>query len=254
MAKKIIIRLLLFIRLIKYVYNKYAVNNYSEKSYIPNSFDKFYQDEMNDCYNHFKKYFYSASFVPSENIRDFSIKTVMKEFPDFKEDKFYFLEFGVFKGSSTRNFAKILNLKKLYAFDSFYGLNENWVGQNGYFEKFNLEGKIPSLGKNVVAIKGWVEDTLDTFIDNHLKKIVNGGGGIIFIHLDLDTYGPTKFVLSKLKKYFIKNTIIIFDELYNYSGWKNGEYKALTETLKEGIDFKFISFSSNGQQAVIRII
>jgi hypothetical protein len=73
---------------------------------------------LNDCYNHLKKYFYSASFLPLENIKDFAIKMAIKNFSESKDDKFYFLEFGVFKGSSTRNFAKILHPKKLYAFDS----------------------------------------------------------------------------------------------------------------------------------------
>jgi hypothetical protein len=252
MVKRLVIRFLSFIRLLKFFYNKHGVNNYPKKPYILNSYDRFYQEEMNDCYNHFKKYFYTASFLPLENIRNFAIKMAMKEFPNFKDDKFYFLEFGVFQGSSTRNFAQIVKPKKIYAFDSLFGLSANWLGQNCNVEKFNLQGKIPVLGENVILIKGWVEDTLDDFINSHLEK--QGGAKIAFIHFDLDIYEPTKFALSKLKKYLTKNTIIIFDELYNYSGWKNGEYKALTEELKEGIDFKFISFSSNGQQAVIKII
>ena len=40
--------------------------------------------------------------------------------------------------------------------------------------------------------------------------------------MDMDTYNPTKFTLEKLKPYLVKNAIILFDELYNYPGWKMG--------------------------------
>lgn len=251
--KKIIIKILNTIKIIKLFYNKHVNqlgHDIPRKTYVKNSFDRFYEDEMDDCYKHFKKHFYDASFVPLENIKNFAIKEAVKEFPNYLDENFFFLEFGVWKGASTRNFAKIINPKKIYAFDSFYGLKDHWVGQNNNVEKFNLEGKIPSLGKNVVAIKGWIQDTLDKFILNYLDQEKK----IIFIHLDLDTYESTKFVLQKLKKYFTKNTVILFDELYNFSGWKVGEYKALKETLEEDFEYKFFAFSSNGQQAIIKII
>lgn len=69
----------------------------------------------------------------------------------------------------------------------------------------------------------------------------------------MDTYETTKFVLNKIKPYLIKNCIILFDELYNFPGWDVGEYKALTETFNES-EYKFIAFSSDGLQAVIKII
>ena len=69
----------------------------------------------------------------------------------------------------------------------------------------------------------------------------------------MDTYPSTKFVLEKLKPYMKNNCIIIFDEIYNFSGWKVGEYKALSEVFKEN-EYKFICFSMDGPQAVIEII
>lgn len=50
--------------------------------------------------------------------------------------------------------------------------------------------------------------------------------------MDLDTYDLTKFVLKKIKPYLSKNSIILFDQIYNYSGWRAGEHKALTEVFK----------------------
>ena len=49
-----------------------------------------------------------------------------------------------------------------------------------------------------------------------------------------------------------KDSIIVFDELYNYIGWRNGEYKALTEVFKED-EFVFKSFNLRGYACVIQI-
>ena len=50
-----------------------------------------------------------------------------------------------------------------------------------------------------------------------------------------------------------KDTIILFDELYNFTGWDVGEYKALQETFNEK-EYKFIAFSKNGSQAAIKVL
>ena len=59
--------------------------------------------------------------------------------------------------------------------------------------------------------------------------------------MDLDTYQSTKFVLNELKPYMKKNTIILFDQLYNYPGWKEGEFKALNEVFNEK-EYEYIAF------------
>jgi hypothetical protein len=83
---------------------------------------------------------------------------------------------------------------------------------------------------------GWVEDTLEEFLIKHNPKIN-------FVHLDMDTYSPTKFTMEKLKPYLVKDAIILFDQLYNYIGWENGEYKALKEALNEN-EFEYKGFQS----------
>ena len=45
----------------------------------------------------------------------------------------------------------------------------------------------------------------------------------------MDTYNSTKFSLEKIKPYLTKNCVILFDQFHNFTGWKNGEYKALKE-------------------------
>ena len=110
---------------------------------------------------------------------------------------------------------------------------------------FNLNKKVPKLNSNVEPVVGWVEDTLEEFLIKHNPKIN-------FVHLDMDTYSPTKFTMEKLKPYLVKDAIILFDQLYNYIGWENGEYKALKEVLNEN-EFEYKGFRVNSTQAVIQI-
>ena len=69
----------------------------------------------------------------------------------------------------------------------------------------------------------------------------------------MDTYSPTRFTLEKIKPYLVKNSIIIFDEYYNYEGWKEGEFKALKEVFSEN-EFKYNAFNVVSEQCVIQII
>ena len=96
-------------------------------------------------------------------------------------------------------------------------------------------------------MKGLVQDTLVDF----LSKIKNSK--INFVHIDLDTYESTKFVLEKIKPHLKKNAILLFDELYNFSGWDQGEYKALRDVFNEN-EYKFLAFSKSSCQAVIQIV
>ena len=91
-----------------------------------------------------------------------------------------------------------------------------------------------------------VQDTLPQFLKEH-KPSIN------FVHIDLDTYESSKFVLTEIKPYLSKNSIILFDELYNFVGWEVGEYKALTEAFNEN-EYKFLAFSRDITQATIKIL
>ncbi len=202
---------------------------------------KLEENLVEETFNHFKEHFKkSIIFDDVLKIREYSITTSLL---NDKSKDYYYLEFGVFKGESTNFFSKFVN--KFYCFDSFEGLKEDWVGTNAPKGTFNLDKKIPKLNSNVVPIAGWVEDTLDSFLKEHNPKIN-------FVHLDMDTYNSTKFTLEKLKPYLVKNAIILFDELYNYVGWEDGEYKALREVFKEE-EFEYKAFTIHTDKCAIQI-
>ena len=68
----------------------------------------------------------------------------------------------------------------------------------------------------------------------------------------MDTYNPTKFTLEKIKPYLVKDAVILFDELYHYVGWDEGEYKALNEVFNED-EFNYHAFNINGKNVSIQI-
>ena len=196
---------------------------------------------VDETYDHFKEHFEkSVLFEDVLKIREYAIQSSLL---NDKKNEYYYLEFGVFNGKSSNFFSKFVN--KLYCFDSFEGLKEDWVGTSDPKGTFNLNKKIPKLNSNIYPIVGWVEDTLDDFLKKHNPKIN-------FVHFDMDTYSPTKFTLEKIKPYLGKNSILIFDELYHFIGWKEGEFKALKEVFKKD-EFEYKAFCLSECQVAIQI-
>ncbi len=197
---------------------------------IEETFEKFYK--------YIKK---SLIFTDTWKIRQYAINTALL---NDKNSEQYYLEFGCWKGATANFFSK--DVKKFYVFDSFEGLSEDWAGKaypKGYY---NLNKKIPKLNSNIEPIVGWVNDTLEDFLKEHNPKIR-------FVHFDMDLYAPTKFTLEKIKPFLEKGAIIIFDELFNYIGWEEGEYKALNEVFKES-EFKYRAFNIGASNSVIQIL
>jgi hypothetical protein len=178
-------------------------------------------------------------------MKEFAIKRALKNDSD-ANNHYNYLEFGVGRGTSSKIFLKHLEKKKLYGFDSFVGLKEDWVGQNYTANSLSQKGIVPKLGPNFFPIQGWIQDTLPEFLKKNPKKIN-------FIHVDCDTYETTKFILSNLKPYLIKGCVILFDELYNFPGWRAGEYKALIEVFNEN-EYKYLAFSYNKNNVTIQLV
>ena len=243
LLKKIILPILHAIRKVISVLKNHCLPISSPSPLAPpNSFAIYEKEELERSYNHFKKYFKTSIFLDRKAIIEYSIKKAIDY--DKNLDKTY-LEFGVFRGGTINFFSKYV--KKIYGFDSFEGLKEDWIGYKGHpKELFNLNKKIPKLKKNIIPIVGWVQDTLPQFLRKH-KPEIN------FVHMDMDTYETSKYILTELKPYICKNCIILFDELYNFAGWDIGEYKALTEVYSEN-EYKFLAFSEDYHQVTTQIL
>lgn len=169
--------------------------------------------------------------------REFAIKRAIE---NGQQDELY-VEFGVAGGDGCRLFGKAMapHDLKLAGFDSFEGLEEDWTGiQSGrQAGAFDQGGLLPDVPENVTLVKGWIQDTLPGFLADA------GDANFRFIHMDMDTYTPTVFSLKAVKSKLVTGTVILFDELYGYPGWRHHEYKALQEVLAP-MSYKFISFST----------
>ena len=159
-----------------------------------------------------------------------------------------YLELGVWRGTGSNLFAKLLapHGETIHGFDSFEGLEEDWSGRHTSRAKgdFSLGGVLPKVRENVNLIKGWVQDTLPPFL-------AETDGAVAFVHMDMDTYTPTRFALDALAPRLVPGSVILFDELYGYPGWRHHEQKALEETLPVE-SYRFISFSE--EAAAIQMV
>lgn len=156
-----------------------------------------------------------------------------------------YLEFGVWKGESI-NYIASLTDKVIYGFDSFEGFPERWRENfdKGYF----AVEKLPSVRKNVILKKGWFADTLPKFLMEESAQCS-------FVFMDCNLYSSTKTVLDLLKSRIVKDTIIVFDEFFNYPGWQNGEFKAFMEYTEENhINYEYLAYDKRRQEVVIRIL
>jgi hypothetical protein len=158
------------------------------------------------------------------------------------------MECGVFEGLSINHIADRLRALKderlVHGFDSFEGLEENWVGENlpkGFFDR---KGALPEVRDNVRLYKGWVQDTVGPFLAEHAAE------PLALLHIDTDTYTPARYLLETLKPRLVSGSIIAFDELIGYPNWQAHEHRALIEVLDPG-SYSFIGFTS--RQAAIRI-
>ena len=140
-------------------------------------------------------------------------------------DNCLWLEFGVWEGRTIKYISNQTN-GIVYGFDSFEGLPEDW--RDGFLkEHFNRDGKTPETNKNVVFEIGWFNETLEPFLEKHKNK------KITFLHVDCDLYSSSKYVLDKCSPFMVNGTIITFDELMNYDGYEECEWKALNEWSQE---------------------
>lgn len=154
------------------------------------------------------------------------------------------LEFGVASGFTINQIARAVEGRKVYGFDSFDGLPEDWrpdVPADSF-----RQSALPVVEPNVELVVGMFADTLPDFLEKH-------GEPVAFIHIDCDLYSSTKCVLDHLKDRMQDGTIIAFDEIRSYQGFEEHEYKAFNEFLQEtGYNWQCIG-QHGGEQAAFKI-
>ena len=148
-----------------------------------------------------------------------------------------FLEFGVYKGGSITQLSKLFPDKKIHGFDSFEGLPSSWGGYTLKQGDFNMMGKIPKVPKNVKLHVGWFDKTIPAWVQDFSEPIS-------LIHIDCDLYVSTSLIFTLLGDYIVPGTVVLFDEYFGYSGWREHEYKAFQEFISQrALGYKYLGYS-----------
>lgn len=151
-------------------------------------------------------------------------------------------EFGVHLGETIA----VLAAKRppVHGFDSFEGLPEDW--RTGFSAGTFAVEQVPEVEGAIMHV-GWFDDTLPTFL-----KEVEGPAALL--HLDADLYSSTKTVLELCADRIVAGTVLVFDEYFDYPGWREHEHRALTEwATAHGRSFSYKAYSNWFEQVVVRI-
>jgi hypothetical protein len=156
-----------------------------------------------------------------------------------------YLELGVWSGR-TINFIADHYSGTVHGFDSFEGLPENWAMQyrSGHFA---TGGKLPTVRSNVQLHVGWFDQTLPDFVRQH-------AGPIAFMHVDCDLYSSTKTAFQALGERIVGQTVIVFDEYFNYPGWREHEYKAFQEFVADKeLRYRYLAYNERSHNVAVVI-
>lgn len=146
------------------------------------------------------------------------------------------LDLGVYKGGSTRALAKTFPESHIHGFDSFEGLPEDWAHvTKGAFG--DIRGVLPDMPDNVTLYKGWFDETLPMWLEDHGDKPIS------ILRVDCDIYSSTKTIFDVLEPLIQAGTWIVFDELIGLRGWEKHEYKAFLEFIERtGLKHEYIAY------------
>lgn len=147
----------------------------------------------------------------------------------------FLAEFGVFQGESINYLSKLIYPKIIFGFDSFYGLEEDFILDHPK-GSFNLNGIVPKIKENVKLVQGSFSKSLPLWLKNN-------SGVFSFLNIDCDTYESTSTVLNLIgPKRIVPGTIILFDEYFGFYGWEKCEFKAWQEFCKKHkIKYKYLA-------------
>jgi len=138
------------------------------------------------------------------------------------------LEFGVANGGSLRQLAAIRGAARVYGFDAFRGLPEDW--RPGYSAGM-FACSAPSVA-GATIIDGWFSDTLPKFVFDV---------PVTLVHIDCDLYSSTLTALRHVGPHLAPGAVIMFDEL-TVSDAINDKHEltALYDMVGLGMKYKWI--------------
>ena len=161
------------------------------------------------------------------------------------------VEFGVAEGWSARVLLSLMPEKgcKLWLFDSWRGLPEDFVGRDGVIEK---AGKFACEVPWNLQDDARVKITRGAF-DVTAKWIEPGSAGLSVIHIDCDLYTSAVTVLAACEQHINPGTVVILDDCHGWPGWRlGGEWLAWHAFAgTENIKFKWIARMETWRAALV---
>lgn len=150
-----------------------------------------------------------------------------------------YFEFGCHSGrtfSAAVRAAKFLKLPQpqFYAFDSFEGLPQTNVADDGFFQQGTfatsrtkfldvVERNTGLRLDSAHVIQGFYSQSLTREMQARMPKV-----GVV--HIDVDLYSSTVEVLEFIKPLMVAGTVLVFDDWYAFPpGANKGEMRALRE-------------------------
>lgn len=145
-------------------------------------------------------------------------------------------ECGVFKGYSINYLARRTD-GRVFGFDSFHGLQEDWKGVGHTRGTFDLAGRLPRVRSNVSLLAGWFSDTLPSFLAANPAPVS-------LLHLDCDTYEATAEVLALIMDRLTPRTVVIMDDYHGFWGYRDGQFRAWAEFVAaHRLVYRYIAFN-----------
>lgn len=173
---------------------------------------------------------------------------ILEDGVEMAPDEGLILEFGVASGNTLSIIANAAGSgREVHGFDSFEGLPGDWGGHVERKGAFARNGDLPSVPSNARLHVGWFNQTLGPFL-------AENEGPAAFVHIDCDIYSSTVDILEGLRPRLVEGTVILFDEYFNYPGWRNHEYKAWQEFVAEtGIEYDYKGFTAHDGRVLVLI-
>ncbi len=157
------------------------------------------------------------------------------------------LEFGVLSGKTVNRLAQRTGWP-IHAFDSFQGLPEAW--RDGYPQGKFARTPFPAVHGNVTLHPGLFEDSLPRF----LSDLGDRARPVRYLHIDSDLYSSAATMLRCLDQLVTSGTVIVFDEHFNYDGWRQGEFKAFQEFIaRHNAAYEYLTYNHRHQQVAVTI-